>query len=174
MSDRTSGHTIAHLSAVKLTHEINHHNKLWVGRELEEELDGPTILPPIKNLGRTLDLSVKTQNQHTDTPPPESTQLLSPDPSLCSPVSNSNTTTLAQAATCDHRENWFPTPMLLRLKSMVLPPPVGARYLFLHWVRLHSEKTTVSAGSSASSFPPHHGPQWGSRGNPNGCLSGLS
>ena len=53
-------------------------------------------------------------------------------------------------------------------------PPLGARYLFLHWVRLHSEKTTVSAGSSASPFPPHHGPQWGRRGNPNGCLNGLS
>lgn len=105
MCDQTSGHTIAHLSTVKLTHEINYHNKLWAGRELEVELNGPTILPPIKNLGRTLDLSVNTQNQHADTPPQQSTQLLSPDPSLCPPVSNSNTTTLGQATTCDHGEN---------------------------------------------------------------------
>ena len=177
MSDQTSGHTIAHLSTVKFWHM-----KLiiTISYGLEENWKWNSIAPPFSHPAKTWAssltslwtprVSTHTHTHHSHSPH----QLLSPDSSLCPPVSNSNTTTLAKATTCDHGENWFPILMLLRLKSMVLPPLLGARYLFLHWVRLDSEKTTVSSGGSASSFPPHHGPHWNSRGNPNGCLSGLS
>ena len=105
MFDQTSRHTVAHLSTVNLTHEINHYSTLWAGRGLEVEPNGLTIPLPVKNLGLILDLPVNTQNQHTHTLPPLSTQLLGPVTSLCPPLSNSNTTTLAQTTTFDHGEH---------------------------------------------------------------------
>lgn len=99
---------MAHLSTIKLTHEINHYNTLCAGRGLEVELNGLTIPLPVKNLGLILDLPVNTQNQHTHTLSPLSTQLLGPVPSPCPPLSNSNTTTLAQTTTFDHGNTNFP------------------------------------------------------------------